>query len=388
MRLKSYFSGTVEEAMISAGQELGPEAMLVYSREASPEARYLGRYEVVFALPSATESAPIPAAEPAQAESSAPSSGAPAPGRQDPALDHLADQVAGLRRQLDRMSHTLLRLGPFVAPNMTLASPAAETYTALVSAEVSAELAAEIAGRIGQEMAAHPEQESSFALRRLLASRIRADARLGESGGGARAVALIGPPGSGKTTTLVKLAVAYGLKSRRSTQLLCMDMCRIGGSDQLRTYAAILGVGFQALDTVGGLAQAIDDHRARQLILIDTPGHTQTDMDVADELARFLAANPEVDTHLVLPASMKPQDLTRTVERFSAFAPRKLLFTRLDETTAFGALWSEAARTGLPVSFLTNGPQIPEDIEEANPERVVDLVLGGEIPVDSVAAAA
>ena len=116
------------------------------------------------------------------------------------------------------------------------------------------------------------------ALRDEISSRFTADATLGRGPAQPRIVALVGPPGSGKTTTLVKLAVNYGLAARRPVLLLSMDTYRVAAADQLRSYAAILGVGFQLLETVSSLAQAIEENRGKELIFIDTPGLAYGDL--------------------------------------------------------------------------------------------------------------
>jgi flagellar biosynthesis protein FlhF len=108
---------------------------------------------------------------------------------------------------------------------------------------------------------------------------------------------------------------------------------------------------------------------------VDTPGLARADMEDAEELAQFLATHPEMDTHLVVPASMRSADLDRIIDRYAIFAPRKLLFTRLDETSRFGALVNQANRRSLPLSFFTAGQQIPEDLEPAEKSRLVDLIL-------------
>ena len=186
--------------------------------------------------------------------------------------------------------------------------------------------------------------------------------------------ALVGPCASGKTTTLVKLAVRYGLSMQRPAHILSMDCYRVAAAEQLRSYAAILGVGFQALDTTAALSQAIEEHRNKDLILIDTPGFGARDLDAAQDLARFLASRPDIDTHLVLSAAMRSADLTRVVDRFEVFRPAKLLFAGLDETETFGPILNQVVRTAKPVSFLAAGQQIPEDLEPATVERVLELL--------------
>src|SRR6478752_970922 len=106
----------------------------------------------------------------------------------------------------------------------------------------------------------------------------------------------VGPPGSGKTTSLVKLAVAYGVAARKSVQVVSLDNLRVGAAEQLRSYAAILGVGFQALESPAGLDQALEEH-AKSLILIDTPGYCLGDLDAAADLAHVLSRG-EIDVHL------------------------------------------------------------------------------------------
>jgi len=198
---------------------------------------------------------------------------------------------------------------------------------------------------------------------------------LGATDASPRIAALVGPGGSGKTTTLVKLAVNYGIAARRPVLLLSMDTYRVAAAEQLRSYAAILGVGFQLLETVASLAQALEENRGKELILIDTPGLGFGDLEDFEPLARFLASRKDIDKQLVLPASLKPADLTRVVDAFEPFSPGRLLFSKLDETSSFGPILNETARTGKPLSFLTTGQRIPEDLEEATPARLAEMVL-------------
>ena len=375
MRLKSYFAGTVEAAMSEAASELGDDAMLVYSREAPPEARYLGAYEVVFALP--TEEAAPPAADTAPAATSGAGRSAPVT-RSD--MEALLSQLSDLRSQMSRITRALAR-DHCLAGSGGWRSPAlSEVIEGLLESGLSPELLQDLGAGLGRhqeiDLATASEEAIRIAIRSALGGMFSVDSRVGIESGGPRTVALVGPPGSGKTTTLVKLAASYGLKSRRPVQILSMDMWRVGGAEQLRSYAAILGVGFQALETPLALAQAIEEHRQKGLVLIDTPGHSERDMDAAAELAAFLQKNESIDVHLALSASMKYADLKLAVGRYQRFRPTKLIFTRLDETSSLGGILNEAIRTGKPISFLTNGQQIPEDLIEASKEQLLGWLTG------------
>jgi flagellar biosynthesis protein FlhF len=131
------------------------------------------------------------------------------------------------------------------------------------------------------------------------------------------------------------------------------------------------------LETVASLAQAIEENRGKELILIDTPGLAYAELEDSAGLGHFLSTREDIDTHLVLSASMKPADLSRMVDAFGILQPKHLLFTKLDETRSYGPILSEAARTGKPLSYFTHGQRIPEDLEPAGKERLLDLVLAG-----------
>ena len=364
MRIKSFFANAISDAVQAARKEMGEEAMLMETRKAGPESTHLGAYEVVFGV-DGNESAPAPFAKPVS-------------GPLGPAdMARLSAEMTQMRRQLEGI-RMAMRSG-LTAPRWLLpSSTLSDVFSSLLAADISGEVAQAIIDRLYAKLQP-PELEDSGVLTRALVaemeSRFQVDSILGRGDGSPRIAALVGPPGSGKTTTLVKLAVANGLSGRKSVQLISLDNLRVGGADQLRSYASILGVGFQTVETPAGLARTIEDHRSKSLILIDTPGYSVVETDVAADLARALTTRTDVDVHLVLSASMKPADLTRVVEAFEIFRPAKLLFTRLDETCSFGPIYCEAARTHKALSYFGTGQRIPEELAPANHGLLIDLIL-------------
>ncbi len=333
MKLKSYFSGTVEAAVELARKELGEDALLVNARPATPETRHLGAYEIVFSAP-----------ETASALSATP-----------PASDRLSQDVADMRREIELLTKCL---GGARLLSRTADPAQSEIYSRLIANELD--------GLLAQSVAQGAPLESLFEV----------DPSLGRAAAQRAVIALVGPPGAGKTTTLVKLAARYGLACRKPAHIITADVFRIAAADQLRSLAAILGIGCDVVETPVALAQALEEHRSKEMVFIDTPGLARREMEDGADLARLLAAHPEIDTHLVLPASLKPEDMSRTATRYSVFKPAKLLFTRIDETGRFGALINQAARSELPISFLASGQQIPDELEPATKEKIAALVLG------------
>jgi flagellar biosynthesis protein FlhF len=360
MRMKSFFADTIEQAINLARREMGADAMLVNSKRSGMDARHLGAFEVVCATeteirPRHTER--LAASAKAVAASQAPNS--------------LVQEVSELKQQLERLALTMARSGAGMA-GIASDPDLAKTFATLTAMELDADLVYDLIGRLRAPITAN-------ALRAEIGRMIRVEPELGRPDSPQRIVALVGPPGAGKTTAVVKLAVKHGLLARRPTQILTLDTLRIAAADELRSYAAILGIGFQAVETTAALAQALNENRSKGLVLIDTPGLSQCEMGCFEEFAGLLATYPGIDTHLVLSASMRARDLKRVAGQYTQFGPGKILFTHLDETETFGPILGQSVRMGKPLSYLSWGQRIPEDLEAASKERILDLILKAEV---------
>jgi flagellar biosynthesis protein FlhF len=382
MKLKSYFAATVEAAMNMARLEMGADAMLVSTRRTGEQSCHLGDYEAVFASTPSNDARSLaaPAAVGAQSQSTSQILSRRAPPAYKP-IDKLSEEVAGLKHEMMRLASALSRSA---ASNAKIAANAelAEAFSRLVDAEIDAGLAQDILWRAASRIDSGPQADRSHAIDLIaadLSHLLNVDSRLA-GGEGRNAIAFVGPPGSGKTTTLVKLAVLYGLGTRRPSQIISFDTHRVAASEQLRSYAAITGIAFQALETTRALAQALEEHRNKDLIFIDTPGLACNDLEDAAGLAELISRQPRIETHLVLSASMKPADMKRIALQYEIFAPSKLIFTHLDETQTYGPLLSLSIRTGKPISFISRGQQVPEDLEPADRGALVDLVIRAAAP--------
>ena len=383
MRLKSYFADSVQEAMNKARLELGPDAMLVNSRRTGEDLRDLGSYEVVFGL--SQESASGAAHGPAPAHS-------PAAGQ-----DLILRELAELRKQVESFGQSVARTSLTRATEQ-FTPELAHVYGRLLDSGFSAELSQELTEAVAHRTRSQADRSHRMirdhrdlfardllhaVLDEEIASRFEVSPSLGEQDEAA-AVMFVGPPGAGKTTSLVKLGLQYGLRARRALHLLSLDTLRIGGCDQLETYARISGANFSPLADAFALEGAVSELTGKVLAHIDTPGFAKADESEMEELSRVVRKLP-VDVHLVLPACWSLSAAKQIWKRFAIFEPAKLLITHADALETPGSLIEFAIASGLPLSFIGTGQQVPEDIRAASKSELLAELLPRERAVPMAA---
>jgi flagellar biosynthesis protein FlhF len=189
-------------------------------------------------------------------------------------------------------------------------------------------------------------------------------------------MALAGPTGSGKTTTAMKLAVQYGLLGGQPCRLIAYEPDRVGTTERLRHFSNLLKIPFECLETPSQLSAAMD-RQTPGLTIIDTPGCARGDDRVVAGLGFLLGAHPNVETQLVLRADRKLADNTAAAKRFSVLMPKRLIVTAVDESSDYQELGALARSVTLPLSFLGTGQRIPDDLEPATNERLIDLINHG-----------
>lgn len=190
-----------------------------------------------------------------------------------------------------------------------------------------------------------------------------------------KTVALVGPTGVGKTTTVAKLAADFALKQGYKVALITADTYRIAAVDQLKTYADIIGLPLDVVYSPEELKEAISRNQDKNLILVDTAGRSPDNNVHLTELQALLAVNPNIETYLVLSTTTKYKDALEIVDKFSACSPHKFLFTKADESTNIGTIFNLLYRFPTGISYITTGQNVPDDIELANPEKLANLLL-------------
>jgi flagellar biosynthesis protein FlhF len=191
-----------------------------------------------------------------------------------------------------------------------------------------------------------------------------------------RVVALVGPTGVGKTTTLDKIAGQAAFEMKKSVALLSTDSYRVFGAQHLQAYAGLMNLPFAIARTREEIRERLEgDFADVDLVLIDTSGRSPRDPDGVAEIHRILGACPEVDIHLVLAANGKIGDLALALDSFLGLPVRHLVFTKLDEATRIGGLFSLALKARRPISYLGIGQEVPDDIEIASIPRLSEDLL-------------
>ena len=188
-------------------------------------------------------------------------------------------------------------------------------------------------------------------------------------------IALVGPTGVGKTTTLAKIAASYLSKYSSSIALITIDTYRIAAVEQLKVYGEIMRLPVEVVITPEQLKQAILRHSDKELILIDTAGRSPRDSYCIDELSLFLPEQLQIDKHLVLSAGSRENELLSTIERFNSLGISNTIFTKIDECANIGILLNVQTKNTNPLSWVTNGQRVPEDLLEVSPQIVAKLIM-------------
>jgi flagellar biosynthesis protein FlhF len=326
MHLKRYRRATLRDALRAVREELGPDALVLSTREvtATGVRGFIGRREIE--VTAAAERPMVPDTRHSDHETA----GAAPRSRSDRAIDQIAARLeaSGLPADLAR--------------EIATSHPVGRRRGADASS-LKATLARELA-----TIAAGDEPYAPIEV-------------------------FVGPPGVGKTTTIAKIAAQERARHGQRLALLGADGFRVGAIEQLRLYADILGSRFSAARTPDELARALDD--AAHPMLVDTAGRSPAD-DVAKEMFRVLATHAGVRTHLVIPATTSARAAERMFERFADARPTRVVLTRLDEADTIGPLVGVLRARQLPLSYFGTGQNVPADLNRVTAPVLADWIMG------------
>jgi flagellar biosynthesis protein FlhF len=363
-RSRTYRAGTMKEALAQVRRDLGGDAVILATREVRRRRLFgLGLRELVEVTAAGAGDETGPGAFPERPAGAL-------HAHFDERLSRLHAMVEDLSRH-GRLDHLLPDLPGALVPS----------YAALLEADVPEGLARRlvryVAERLEPDEAGRPEAVRD-ALRRAVEGCLPIAPPIAVVPGTRRAVALVGPTGVGKTTTVAKLAANFKLAHGLRPGLVTVDTYRIAAVEQLRTYAEIIDLPLAVANTPAEMRKAIDSLGAVDLVLIDTAGRSPRDEVKIRELADFLAEARPDEVHLVLSATSGERSLRAAVERFAAVRADRLILTKLDEADGLGVVLAVVGQADRPVSYLTTGQAVPDDIEPADRARLARLILGHE----------
>lgn len=258
-------------------------------------------------------------------------------------------------------------------------------YTSMIEQEIPDTIAEAILGELREQLHAD-ELASPEIVRQTVLRRIAARIPVCKQWPPARnvdrpaVVALVGPTGVGKTTTLAKLAAGLRLRRGMHVGLVTCDTYRIAAVEQLRTYAEIIGVPLKVALSPEELGDHLASFNDSDLVLVDTAGRSQHDADRLAELRSLIEVARPDQTHLVLSAAASPGVLKRACEKFAVLGPDRLLLTKVDEAVGLGPVLDVLERTRLPMGFVSTGQEVPDHIERVRPDRMARRLMGAVVP--------
>ena len=388
MRVRIFTGQSVQEAMNKVKLELGREAVILHTRRFKTGGM-LGlfgneRVEVMAAVDDALLETPavkavvapaippVAAAMPLQQsqESVAPVSVPLTPVKA--AEPEWKQELAEMRSLLERALHESKQGADAIA------SAAVEK---LLEADVLQPVAESLVRQdpiLYQWKGTLTEPAFTERLERLVEQGLGKVAGVALNGSAPHVVALLGPTGVGKTTTIAKLAAYFSLQKGIRVSLITADTYRISAVEQLKTYAEIMGLQLEIVYAPQELGKALAKCKGSQLVLLDTAGRSPKNQEQLEELQLLLSQVPQAEKHLVLSLTTCNRDALEIAKRFSVCAPDKVLFTKLDEASRCGVILNVLQQFPMKLSYVTNGQNVPDDLQIVSPAWLAKELLRGD----------
>lgn len=378
MRLKTYVVNNMTEAIPKIKRDLGPDALILNTKQIKTGG-YLGffkkaKLEVIAAVePAPSESKrvvsikpEIQASEKEMDEDSELNESASPIDKNEGNLDELMSELKSLKQFMfqvideDRLPETLKAL------NKKLNAQG-------ITAEVQSEIMAKLMLVLEQHPNTSEDKIKALAKREIIklvnVHKKRPNRRKADI------ICFIGPTGVGKTTTIAKIAADYLLSEDKKVGLITSDTYRIAAVEQLKTYAGILNIPIRVVESSVDLSAAIDDLNDCDIILMDTAGRNYQQKQYIDDLKQMLPDKKEIQINLVLSLTAKYEDMKKIIDNFQTIVMDQLILTKKDETSSSGAILNLIYHYSIPIRYIANGQNVPDDILTVTPELIANFVL-------------
>jgi flagellar biosynthesis protein FlhF len=287
-------------------------------------------------------------------------------------FNSLTSEISSMKKMMEQLVE--LNLSPDKVDYFKNASP---LFKLLLKNEVDPEVAAELVKGIPSAQASRGIESGT--VKQVITERIVQYLKniegINVARNSCKKVALIGPTGVGKTTTIAKLAANFTIKQGYKVALITADTYRIAAIEQLRIYADIIGIPIEIVYSPEELSKAFHRHSDKDLILVDNAGRSPRKAEQLAELKALLAVDADIETHLVLSATIRYREALEAANKFAVCSPDKILFTKIDESCTLGTLLNILYYFPSTISYVTTGQSVPEDIELADANKLASLML-------------
>jgi len=363
LKMKRYVAPSMRLAMARVREEQGPDAVIMSSRTLAEGVEVVVAAETDSAMASALTSRFVQKNEvPA----------APALNHYQSDLERMSSEIQAVKKLLEQ------QLSGLAWGQNELAEP---NKVNLLKRLMKLGLSWDLCQQLVQNVEQDADQAWSFILQEIEGLIPKVDKDIIESGG---IVALVGPTGVGKTTTIAKIASRFVMRYGASElALITTDCYKIGAQEQLRTFADLIGVPVYVANTQAELYALLDALNKKRLVLIDTAGMSQRDLQLSQQLTSGHAGADKVRNYLVLSAATQLNVMRDIVNSFGKVILKGCILTKLDEALQLGNVVSVLVQSSLPMAYVSVGQRVPEDLQKWQPAELVDRVvmLGQQNPV-------
>ncbi len=374
MKIKKYEAKTEQEAIEKVKEDLGKDALILNIKKITPKGIFKLFKKPYVEVLAALDEVNKKDSKKVQA---------------DDIIKEQKEIIKNLENKLDSMEELLTKVMEKVSTtsqvkdskedNQRYHNPALQIiYDNLTNNEVLPELADYILKDLDKDKELNPEDvnEMITVIYNRILDLIGEPAPIKADGSQPKVVFFIGPTGVGKTTTIAKITAHFCLTERKKVGLVTADTYRIAAIEQLKTYAEILNIPVEVIYNPDELPETLNKMKDYDLILIDTAGRSHKNAEQFKELDYLLSTVNEKQIYLVLSATTKHKDMLSILKQYTSISDYNIIFTKIDETTSLGTILNVRYLTDKPLSYVSFGQNVPDDIEIISPKKLTKALLG------------
>lgn len=371
MKVKRYIAKDIQEAMIKVKNELGRDAVILHTRKIKKPGIKGFLQKPLIEVVAATDS------------------------NQNPKNDKFINnrllninsnqnnnykQFENLHSQINTLKDMLnIVIDNFNNKQNSNSSGILEKYeNILIESSVAKPVIEKILSIVSRQISISDKNEQSIknAIKLIIKDYLGTPYEINSQDHNQKIIFFVGPTGVGKTTTLAKLAAKLSLINNKSVALITADTYRIAAIEQIKTYSEILSVPLQVIYEPNELQQAIKNFQDKDFILVDTAGRNHKNKELLNELKNLISFVDSPEIFLLISLTTGYKDVISIIDSYKFLEDYKLIFTKLDEASLLGNILNAKFLTSKPLSYITTGQGVPDDIEVASVEKIANYIVG------------